>query len=139
MIRRILFAIFVVSLCDIAAAQTVMDGSDKAIPEAEMTTLTKALRSALVDPFSAQLIELRRASAGICGKINSKNRVGGYDGFRPFAANFQTNKLAIALPDIDLPENPESLPTPQLKKIRSDIAKRIAALKAVQSICSSTQ
>jgi hypothetical protein len=135
MIRRILFAIVVAAFCDAAAAQSVMDGSDKAIPPKEMETLTKALRSTLVDPFSGQLIDLKRVEAGICGKINSKNRAGGYGGFRQFAADFKTGDLIIALPDMDLPDNPESLPTPQLKKIQAAIGKRLTALKAIQSIC----
>ena len=46
-----------------------------------------ALKDRLTDPLSLQLREVRRSetnNGAVCGEFNSKNRMGGYVGFKPF-------------------------------------------------------
>jgi hypothetical protein len=84
--RAILVAAVVV-VASHASAQQVMDGSDKALKPEVAAAAMKAVMAKLVDPYSAQFEALRpwETDAGsICGRVNAKNRLGGYDGFRPF-------------------------------------------------------
>ncbi|WP_242186131.1 hypothetical protein [Sphingomonas sp. CARO-RG-8B-R24-01] len=49
---------------------------------------TSAFSSRLTDPLSLQLRSVRKSetnAGAICGEFNSKNRMGGYVGFKPFA------------------------------------------------------
>lgn len=43
------------------------------------------VRETLIDPASALFTDLRRVILGVCGRVNSKNRFGGYVGPRGFA------------------------------------------------------
>lgn len=48
--------------------------------------LFEAVRERLFDPGSAQFRDVRVVRAGYCGRVNAKNRMGGYVGFREFFA-----------------------------------------------------
>lgn len=61
----------------------------------------EALAGELVDPSSAQLRNVRVVEplGTICGEVNSKNRMGGYVGYRPFAYTPSTQIILIAEAD----------------------------------------
>ena len=70
-----------------ADAQQIMDGSDKALPADVAKKATAAVMRLLVDPYSAQFEALRpweTDSGSICGRVNAKNKLGGYGGFQNF-------------------------------------------------------
>lgn len=55
---------------------------------AEHREAEAAVKAQLSDPGSAQFRNLRtkwnRGTKIVCGDVNAKNRLGGYEGFRPF-------------------------------------------------------
>ncbi len=54
------------------------------------------IRSQLIDPGSAQFRNVQgRGDAAVCGEVNSKNRFGGYVGFRRFVVDRQTNQAVL--------------------------------------------
>jgi hypothetical protein len=58
-------------------------GTQQSVPPA-----LQAVRQNLLDPSSAQFRNVRQMPNGaVCGEINGKNRMGGYVGFQPFAAD----------------------------------------------------
>jgi hypothetical protein len=59
----------------------------------------QALEEYLHDPESARLKDVRRvaSSGAICGRLNAKNRMGGYSGYRDF----------IVFPDGDVRVEPD--------------------------------
>lgn len=67
----------------------------------------EALAGALVDPASAQLRNVRVAELmdTICGEVNSKNRMGGYVGYRRFVYIPLTQEILIEETD---PTDPAS-------------------------------
>lgn len=66
---------------------------------APQTLAMNALERYLHDPESARLKDVRRvdSSGAICGRVNAKNRMGGYSGFLEF----------IVFPDGDLRIEPD--------------------------------
>lgn len=106
-------------------AQQVMDGSDKGISEADLTALRKTLSASLRDPYGSQLEELKLISPErICGRMNTKNGLGAFTGFRPFGANLKTGELAL-VPERQPAEN---APTEELETA-------IRQLKAFIAMC----
>lgn len=70
-----------------ASAQTVMDGSDADLPDGVAKAAMKAVMDQLVDPYSAQFDRFSIWSGdpgSACGRVNAKNKMGGYGGFQPF-------------------------------------------------------
>ena len=75
-----------------AHAQTIVDGSGKAIPEDVVRAAFAAVTKEFPDPISAQFkgVDFPRAGEVIlrqgmlCGFVNVKNLFGGYVGFKPF-------------------------------------------------------
>jgi len=66
----------------LAVAVVALAGCAKqqAITEAE-----RIVRASLVDPGSAQFQDVKATAGGtVCGMVNAKNRMGGYNGFKPF-------------------------------------------------------
>lgn len=93
---RLVLAVAVGMMAGPAAAQTVVDGSGSALPAGAIEKLPAIFRSALVDPTSAQISELKPAADGMfCGQVNAKNGMGGYAGARPFAMNLNTSEAFI--------------------------------------------
>lgn len=83
-----LFRILMMSCAvpSLAAAQQVMDGSDKGLEEVP-GILVKGLVPQVADPYSAQIIGIRKSMRNpddVCGYVNVKNQNGGYTGFQPF-------------------------------------------------------
>ena len=62
----------------------IWDGSSRVTSEAEAS-----VKARLSDPQSAQFTKVfvvgEKGSRTVCGMVNSKNRMGGYAGARPFA------------------------------------------------------
>jgi hypothetical protein len=80
-------------------AQQVMDGSEKNLQSGEIELLFKAIRRFALDPYSAQLVELRATPGGwVCGGINAKNTSGGYVGFTRFAFGVKAGRIQYAQP-----------------------------------------
>jgi hypothetical protein len=89
-----MFIVLLLLLAAPAHAQTVMDGSDKAISAANLTELKTILEDKLTDPYSAQIRRLKKGWTRnprggerepiVCGEVNSKTPSGGYGGFKPF-------------------------------------------------------
>ena len=71
-----------------AAAQTVVDGSDRNVPPGSLAAAVEAAADrGLFDPYGAQFRGLQIAADRpdyLCGWINAKNRLGAFTGFRPF-------------------------------------------------------
>jgi hypothetical protein len=56
--------------------------------KANIPAALQAVRESLLDPSSAQFRSVRQMPNGaVCGEVNGKNRMGGYVGFQPFAAD----------------------------------------------------
>ncbi|MGB3898355.1 MAG: hypothetical protein WA973_07345 [Mesorhizobium sp.] len=75
------------------AAQTVVDGSDKAIPDVVLKEFIRQITKNLKDPASAQIANIRlpenKAIEGIlCADLNAKNAFGGYTGFHLVGYDF---------------------------------------------------
>lgn len=116
-------------------AQTVMDGSDVNIPKADMSASKKALQSFLSDPYGSQLADLKRSTNGVCGKVNAKNKMGGYVGFRTFAVDLKNNRIVIEPREPDTPDHPEMLSTRRLEKLKAEIEIYITTMKNIVAIC----
>ncbi len=57
------------------------------------------MREQLFDPASAQFKDLKTVNGvvglRVCGRVNAKNRFGGYIGFRPFYYDEDTKSVAL--------------------------------------------
>ena len=65
----------------------------RALSSAERVIVERTIKEMLVDPDSAQF-EMRPFIMGsdlFCGQFNSKNRMGGYIGYKAFEVNVTTN------------------------------------------------
>lgn len=85
--RTILLLALLPALATPAAAQQVMDESDKSVPAGIIKIIKDGLIPTTPDPFASQIIKLHesvRKPGDFCGLINLKNRNGGYEGFEPF-------------------------------------------------------
>lgn len=91
--------VMVAALCCAAgavAAQTVMDGTDRIIGEANIAGLKRLLRGRLNDPYGSQLIELDNITPDrVCGQVNARNAYGALVGFRVFGADLRSGVIAL--------------------------------------------
>ena len=89
-----------------AAAQTVVDGSDRNVPPELLRAAVEAMADeGFVDPYGAQFRRLQlgeRRRDFLCGWINLKNRLGAFTGFSPFYFASQTNNFSILPPKDDI-------------------------------------
>ena len=89
-----------------AAAQTVVDGSDKNVPPELLRAAVEAMADeGFVDPYGAQFRRLQLGEIRpdyLCGSVNPKNRLGAFTGFRPFYFASQTNNFRILPPKDDI-------------------------------------
>ena len=95
--KRLLF-LMAFAVAGSASAQQIMDGSGKNISEEVKSKLFTALTSVVADPFSAQIVGLKKAKNRpelICGIVNLKNSYGAYTGFRGFGYNLQYDNILI--------------------------------------------
>lgn len=86
--------------CTTTAANNAEPPKTLAIPDAEVFAKAKAsITEDMIDPESTRVIELRRINYNstdlVCGQVNSKNRMGGYTGKKPFAYSVERNRSAI--------------------------------------------
>lgn len=67
---------------------TAMGGSSKFPTTKHIALVEDAIKEQLIDPSSAEFYDVKEIQVGnskfICGQVNSKNRLGGYVGRRPF-------------------------------------------------------
>ena len=104
-----------------AAAQTVVDGSDRQINDPDRKALIEVLTSHLRDPYGSQIQGLKSVGASkFCGGLNTKNQYGAYIGFRLFGVDLQNQNFAVA-PERDPPDS-------------APLSEKTAALKALQSV-----
>jgi hypothetical protein len=91
------------------------------------------LQSQLFDPWSAQLRDVEhRPNDVVCGRINAKNRYGGYVGFRIFAVNLETRE-AFIVPDVDgIIARGTASPS---KAAMEELDRAIAMLRLVSGLC----
>ncbi len=78
-----------------AVAQTVIDGSEHAIGEADVAQLVAILKDSLFDPSSTKLRGLRRTSHGYCGQLNTRSRSGPDRAFHRFAIDLCAHEFFI--------------------------------------------
>jgi hypothetical protein len=78
---------------------------------AEIKQSQKIIKDLLIDPESAQFTDLKyyKASNFVCGKINSKNKMGGYVGAKQVAVDL-TKAQAYIDPPRDTPDRPTAPP-----------------------------
>ena len=76
-------------------AQTVVDGSGRAIGEAGVVQLVAILKDSLFDPSSTKLRALRRTARGYCGQLNTRSRSGPDRAFHRFAIDLQAHEFFI--------------------------------------------
>lgn len=117
---RTAFAILL--LCTTAHAQTVVDGST--LPSEDMKIVAEYLGRELNYPQSAQLRSLRKIDSGYCAEMNTRNRMGGYEGFSPLYINTKDRLVfhAQAKSVLEL-----KVITPSVSERASDAAKRSCA------------
>ena len=89
-----------------AAAQTVVDGSDRNVPPEFLRDAVEAMADeGFVDPYGAQFRRLQlgeRRRDFLCGSVNPKNLLGSFVGFSPFYFASQTNHFSILPPKDDI-------------------------------------
>ena len=90
-----------------AAAQTVVDGSDRHVPPEFLRERSKPwpTTGGFVDPYGAQFRRLQLGEIRpdyLCGWINPKNLLGSFTGFRPFYFDPKTNHFMILPPKDDI-------------------------------------
>ena len=89
-----------------AAAQTVVDGSDRNVPPEFLRDAVEAMADeGFADPYGAQFRRLQLGEGRpdyLCGWINPKNLLGSFVGFRPFYFASQTNNFHILPPEDDI-------------------------------------
>ena len=81
------------SRAEMASLPTSADFEPMPLSAAQVATVQAAIRNKLVDPDSAQFRSLqaeRRKDRSdntytVCGEVNARNRMGGYNGFQPFS------------------------------------------------------
>lgn len=73
--------------------------------DADMQRAKDAVRQRLIDPDSAQFRDLRKVDEGICGQVNSKNRMGGYVGYRTFLYDSRLRRAYLRSDDMTLEES----------------------------------
>ena len=73
----------------------VLGGCDTRTEDAK-----EAVRRQLIDPDSAKFQDVRvvETSGAVCGFVNAKNRVGGYDGMAPFF--YQAGRGAVLVREV---------------------------------------
>ena len=78
---------------------------------AEIKQSQKIIKDILIDPESAQFTDLKyyKSSNFVCGKVNSKNRMGGYVGAKQVAVDL-TKTQAYIDPPRDTPDAPTAPP-----------------------------
>lgn len=92
-VSMIIIAMEVLSGCGVAGTQVA----------AEETAAKNAIQALLIDPASAQFrgVNIHSSKAGpvsVCGEVNAKNRMGGYNGFQKFYYVIATQEAAIDPP-----------------------------------------
>jgi hypothetical protein len=76
-----------------ALAQTVIDGSAKGIPAADLASVLRMLKDQIQDTTGAEVRNLYKASGnGYCGQVRAR---GAYADWSPFHANTFTNTTWI--------------------------------------------
>ena len=76
-----------------ALAQTVIDGSAKGIPPADLASVLRMLKDQIRDTTGAEVRNLYKASGnGYCGQVKAR---GAYADWSPFHANTFTNTTWI--------------------------------------------
>lgn len=87
-----------------AAAQTVVDGSDRNVPPEFLRDAVEAMADeGFADPYGAQFRRLQLGEIRpdyLCGSINPKNRLGAFTGFRPF--NYGNGFFNLLPPEDDI-------------------------------------
>jgi hypothetical protein len=78
-----------------ALAQTVVDGSGRAIGKAGVAQLVAILKDTLFDPPSTQLRALRRTTHGYCGQLKTMSRSGPGRAFHRFAVDLDMHEFFI--------------------------------------------
>lgn len=83
---RLVVVLAVALVASGSQAQSVIDGSDKAIATEALAKLTGLLAQEVHDPRSIQIKNLSThpRNGALCGSFNSKNAFGGYTDFRRF-------------------------------------------------------
>ena len=66
----------------------------------EFAEAKASVRQQLNDPNSAEFRSIHRQGDVTCGEVNAKNKMGGYDGFKPFLIS--KHEGAIVRPDVEL-------------------------------------
>lgn len=83
------------------AAEDV-DGSLAKLPQKERAALLDRLEQDLFDGPASRLRAIRQIDQGrICGRINPKNRMGAYIGYRLFMFDSSKDDLALSGDDAD--------------------------------------
>lgn len=96
--RKLILAISLIACGSNALAQTVVDDSAKNVSSEDLPRLLKSFKQVLADPFSAQVSDLAPYEIDpkyICGRVNGKNKLGGYVGFQPFRYTIETGEIFI--------------------------------------------
>ncbi len=91
--RRVVVAMVLFCLAAPAAAQTVVDGSDKNVPPELLRAAVEAAADTLFDPYGAQFRRLQvdeNLPANLCGLVNAKNLNGAFTGFGEFYFNAES-------------------------------------------------
>ena len=92
-----------------ALAQTVVDGSARAIGEAAVAQLVAILKDTLFDPPSTELRALRRTSRGYCGQLKTTSRSGPGREFHRFAVDLRRHAFFIEGPPQEVESNRSNL------------------------------
>ena len=100
--RNALFAMALFCLAALAAApaaaQTVVDGSDKNVPPELLRAAVEAAADTLFDPYGAQFRRLQvdeNLPANLCGLVNAKNLNGAFTGFGEFYFIAEKGKFVL--------------------------------------------
>ncbi|RUW41365.1 MAG: hypothetical protein E5V37_01810 [Mesorhizobium sp.] len=106
--QRVLFFLFMSFVFPgLSFGQEVINTNLNDFTKEEIEIVTSALSDGLFDPYSAKISDLFHGmnKGVICGRINAKNRMGGYVGYAPFYVYTSDRKAEIVRQDPD--ESPD--------------------------------
>lgn len=95
-------AILATLLATSAHAVEDVDGSLAKLPLADRAALLDRMEQDLFDGPASRLRNVRKIDlTRLCGRLNPKNRMGAYIGYRPFLFDPEHNELVLGGDDID--------------------------------------
>ncbi|TPL96416.1 hypothetical protein FJ960_26115 [Mesorhizobium sp. B2-3-11] len=105
--RLVFLIVFGCGFPVVSLGQEVINTNSAGFTKEEIDIVAEALGDQLIDPYSAKISDLFHGmnNGVVCGRINAKNRMGGYVGYAPFYVYTSDRKAEIIRQEPD--ESPD--------------------------------